>query len=294
MSVPALILTLTGPDGSKTLSAGEGYALTRLEGLTAADVTLTLQKCALTDGSRAAGTRIEPRVVEVEAAYVGARDKELVRGEWLHFLSPHAALTLQVQVGKIIRSTACFVSVPLRDLRGAFAEPLRFSFTLTCPDPALYGGGFHENMAGVVPMLTAPLSLFLNADAAAGAAGLTGAYKVFRERITVVNDGDLDAGLVLTFTAKGPVTNPRLDNLTTGQFIRVLCTLAQGDVLTVSTVRGRKRVELNGVNISQKKDPQSSFFQLVRGKNVLRYAADENVTNLDDVRPSCDFAWLGV
>lgn len=294
MAEKTIVLTLVCEGESMTISRAQGYSITALDGLESSDVTLQLQPDAQNDGGRATGVRIEPRVVEVEAVYLGTRDKESVRARWLHFLNPHNEFLLKIEYCEKKRHVMCHVSVPFRDLRANLCEPLRFSFGLTCPKPALLGEGFHENMAGVIPMLCAPFSLFSNTDDAGHIAGATAAYKIFRERLTVNNTGDMDVGIVLTFTAKGPLKNPRLDNLTTGEYIRVLCDMDQGDLLMVSTVQGKKRVEMNGENISNQKDRQSKFFQLRRGVNVLQYSAEENYMNLEDVRPSCDFAYLGV
>lgn len=287
MSAANIVLRVARGEESIALSKDTGYHITVLEGLEAADVTLHLQADAQYDGSRETGERIEPRVIEVEAVYRGGIDKDTVRRRWLHFLNPHDELTLFIEYCGVSRWVTCRVSVPFKDLRAHLWEPLRFSFTLVCPKPALLGSGFRENMAGRIPMICDPFSIFEGA-------GFTADYRVFQQRLTIENTGDMDVGLTLTFTAKGNVKNPRLDNLTTGEYIRVLCDMEQGDVLLVSTVHGKKRVELNGVNISQKKDRQSKFWQLRRGVNVLSYNADENVSNLDDVRPSCDFAYLGV
>lgn len=287
MNAANIVLRLARGKESIALNKDTGYHITVLEGLEAADVTLHLQADAQYDGSRETGERIEPRVIEVEAVYMGSLDKETVRSRWLHFLNPHDELMLFVEYCGVARRAACRVSVPFKDLRTYLWEPLRFSFTLTCPKPALLGDGFHENMAGRIPMVCGMFSIFEEA-------GFTADYRVFQQQLAITNTGDMDVGLTLRFTAKGAVKNPRLDNLTTGEYIRVLCDMDQGDVLLVSTVHGKKRVELNGKNISQKKDRQSKFFQLRRGVNVLSYDADENVSNLDDVRPSCDFAYLGV
>ncbi|MEG1276331.1 MAG: hypothetical protein RSD27_11700, partial [Ruthenibacterium sp.] len=142
-----------------TLSRGQNYNITLLNGLESSDVTINMQSDAQSDGGRETGVRIEPRCVEIEAVYTGLLDKEVVRSKWLHHLNPHSDCTLRVNYCGVKRHVGCKVSVPFRDLRKNLAEPLRFSFTLQCPKPALLGEGFRENMAGKIPVLCAPFSV---------------------------------------------------------------------------------------------------------------------------------------
>ena len=81
------------------------------------------------------------------------------------------------------------------------------------------------------------------------------------------------------FTARGEVVNPKL---TAGSgYVRVLATLAAGDVMVVD---GRTRsVAINGQNVSAKLDRQSSFDGIVfaLGSNTVGFGADVGANLLE-------------
>ncbi|WP_153123285.1 phage tail family protein [Peribacillus tepidiphilus] len=103
--------------------------------------------------------------------------------------------------------------------------------------------------------------------------------------VNVFNDGQVASGMVIQFKALGTVENPSLFNLDTREFFKINKTMTAGEVITVNTFQGKKRVEssLNGVtsNIFNMIDYQSKFMQLAVGDNLFRYDADSNVDNLE-------------
>ena len=62
-------------------------------------------------------------------------------------------------------------------------------------------------------------------------------------------------------------------------------TMAAGEIITLTTDFGNKRVEsnLNGVTINAFNyiDIESTFLQLATGDNLFRYDADINIDNLE-------------
>ena len=58
--------------------------------------------------------------------------------------------------------------------------------------------------------------------------------------------------------------------------------MQKGDVIEVINEPNRKLIYINGQKDFSKLDRlQTTFFSLAPGKNMLGYAADENVVNLD-------------
>jgi hypothetical protein len=174
----------------------------------------------------------------------------------------------------------------LKDKRANLYDPFAFYFELTCPNPYFIGDEFSDDIARKVPMLITPFSIFKGAN-------LTLAYRKYNNELTVMNPGAVSTGLEIEFIATNIVKNPRIDNLTTGEFLRVIVDMKAGDHLIVTTEHGNKRIELNGVNISQKKDRTSTFFQILEGENTLSYTADDGYTSLE-VYPRWSAKYLGV
>lgn len=80
----------------------------------------------------------------------------------------------------------------------------------------------------------------------------------------------------------GPAVNPVVTNVTTGERIKVNCTLAEGEILEINTDFGVKSVyRVTGSNresLNQVIDISSRFFWLRPGTNYLSYDSDNKET----------------
>jgi hypothetical protein len=100
----------------------------------------------------------------------------------------------------------------------------------------------------------------------------------------MMNEGDVFTGFLITITAIGEVTNPTLNNLDTGEEIRIVKDLLPNDVVKISTMTGNKYVELTRnevtTNIVGDLTRGSTLFGLNPGLNRFELTADVNETNL--------------
>lgn len=103
--------------------------------------------------------------------------------------------------------------------------------------------------------------------------------------VNCINDGDVETGIRIDFKALATLVNPSLFNVNTREFIKIKKTLAAGEVISVSTYFGDKRIisRLNGVetNAFYAIDEDSTFLQLDKGDNLFRYDADSGIDNLE-------------
>lgn len=103
--------------------------------------------------------------------------------------------------------------------------------------------------------------------------------------VNTVNEGDVPCGMRVEFKALATLTNPSILNVNTQEFIRINKTMVAGEVLSVTTGFGNKKVEstLNGIktNAFNFIDISSTFLQLDVGDNLFRYNADTNIDNLE-------------
>jgi hypothetical protein len=91
------------------------------------------------------------------------------------------------------------------------------------------------------------------------------------------NYGQVDAPIVIEI--KGACVNPRIENETTGEFIGFKdLTMNTNDVLVIDTTFGQKKVELNGVNVFNKLDFASTFFNLQIGDNAIDFSDETGST----------------
>jgi hypothetical protein len=102
---------------------------------------------------------------------------------------------------------------------------------------------------------------------------------------TLNNGGDIDTGLLVTFSCTSTVTNPSLLNVDTREFIKVNKVMSAGEQIIISTGSGEKYIKgiVNGVEYNYFKyvDFDSTWLQLHTGENTLKYDADSNVAGLE-------------
>lgn len=265
------------------ISYHSDYFLSAVEGISGINTSLNLMQTAQIDGSVYIGERVEPRNIVLTVMIY--QDLERKRHHLQRVFSPHKTGTLTYTGDNISR----FISYRVESLDIPDSnQPNKFAtISLLCPDPFFRDvQEFTKNMADTIPLFTAPFALPPHGRALS--------VRVFQQEATIVNPGDKDTGLTIVFhAARGTVTNPRLDNLTTGEYVQVNITLSQGQKLVVNTNRGSKGVLLNGVNKSHLKDRESTFFQMRTGENVLKYSAESGQSNLD-VYPKWTAEYWGV
>lgn len=103
--------------------------------------------------------------------------------------------------------------------------------------------------------------------------------------VNVNNNGDVECGMRVEFKALATLTNPSILNVNTQEFIKINKTMTAGEIISVSTYFGNKKVisTLNGIttNAFNSIDWQSTFLQLHTGDNLFRYNADSGLDNLE-------------
>ena len=110
-------------------------------------------------------------------------------------------------------------------------------------------------------------------------------YRAPQLIVNAFNEGDMDAGTVITIRALGEAKNPTLLNVVTQEKMSFTIDLEANDVLTVYTAYGQKRITLrsNGLesNAFNTLDAGSTWLQMHPGDNFLRYSAELNEDNLE-------------
>ncbi len=94
----------------------------------------------------------------------------------------------------------------------------------------------------------------------------------------IENNGTVEAGVTFVVTATVQSTNPRIHNLSTGEFIGVHATLEPGDQIEICTVTGSKRIThiRDGVRTNYINTLMlgSSWLQMAVGANEYSYTVD--------------------
>jgi hypothetical protein len=132
--------------------------------------------------------------------------------------------------------------------------------------------------------LVAPNPLFLKPyEESSELSFLMGGMKMFKlptgfslrgKKRKILNNGQIFTPVKIAF--HGPGTKPRVNNLTTGEFIEINSTLEDGDILFIDTTEMNKSVRIKRSDGSEENafgqiNLDSTFWKLVQGENLLSY-----------------------
>lgn len=263
-------IIITNQNGeSITLGNQAPYFLETIDGVGEVPVAIESQKAPKQDGSTYLDNVLDNRAVSIEGTIITKGD-------------PAAVLMARRKMQKVLNPKLGSVAVTyhqgnqVREIKGlAETTPVfpggqgskglyyqKFLLHLLCHQP-FWLDTFYESremsylMGGIKFKLILP-TVF--------------SYRGFKRR--AVNEGDVATPVEIEF--KGPATNPTVNNLTTGEFIKVNRELGEEDVLTINTAFGQKYVRINGQNAFHYIDLDSVFWQLVPGENTLSYQSNND------------------
>lgn len=101
-----------------------------------------------------------------------------------------------------------------------------------------------------------------------------------QQTLTCTNNGDTATPIYAVF--HGDITNPRLDNITTGKFIKATMNLALQDTLVINTTPGRHSCRyVTAAGVDNNGFPyissDSEFFMLEPGDNTITFSASTSI-----------------
>lgn len=251
-----------------------------LEGFGNFENALSTVDNAVGDGGIITSTRIAQKDRTITAISRNPAINDILRKVALSFFNPKATYRIYTTYmgvtrwceGKIYR-----FSLPTENVH----RDMKMTITFLCPSPFWRSyDDFGKNIASVMPMCGFPY--LCNANKTSGVPqGITGGRFNFAQLITLENDGDAETFCKAVFTAKGTVVNPKLtinDN-----YVRVLETMNEGDVIVMDFAKNPPTVQKNGVNFIGHCDRTSAFDEmaLVVGDSILSFDADTGSNLLD-------------
>lgn len=261
----------------ETVFIGTGtYELIGVNGLSGLSADIQTQKAPYQDGVTYIDTLLDPRVIEINAMIRETSAQNLFnrRRELQRVLNPKLGKGTLKYVypnsTKVIDAIPSHSPIMPNDSDSQNHSFQKVAITFLCPDPS-----FRDEVATEINVSSfeGGFSFPMEFDIDFGTVG---------QEATVNNIGDLPTPILATFN--GPVTNPVLENVTTGQQISVVISIATGERLEINTAFGQKSVILydtlnNPTSYFSAVDPTSDFFMLQQGENVLSYASSGSAGN---------------
>lgn len=243
-----------------------------IQGIEASSYTINTAQSEQ-DGATITSIKIEAREITITGD-IEKNDKELTnREELIRFFNPKQEGEMIITRNNISRKIQYRVS-SLDFVTNKMYECIDFTLILESTEEPYFSDAKNSGnyLTAVSSQFTFPLVI--------SPTKIMG-YRTFKPVMPLVNDGDKETGIEIIVTAKrGKMDNIKLI-LNNNEYIKVNVTLEQWDELRINTNPRKKSVMLNGVNIINKIDRNSTFFNLKIGKNILKYECDNGNTNID-------------
>lgn len=245
-----------------------------IEGIEASSYTINTISSEQ-DGAIVTSTKIEPREITITGDIEKNKNETANRDKLIRFFNPKVTGELYITRNNVERKIQYRVS-SLDFATNKLFEYIQFTLVLESTEDPYFEDANNRgnNLTLISPQFTFPLVIMQERKKIMG-------YKVYKTYMPLVNDGDEKTGIEIIITAKrGTMKNIKL-TLNDNDYIKVNQTLNQWDVLTINTNARKKSVMLNGTNIINRIDRNSTFFTLKQGKNILKYECEDGGTNVD-------------
>ncbi|RRC92718.1 phage tail family protein [Erysipelotrichaceae bacterium OH741_COT-311] len=298
MEKEILLLTFKNKDKTLLIGTGQDIKITDIEGLISSDYKIHTKSSALQHGSIVTGTKVNERLIRVWFSIDTYNLTDELRQKLIHFFNPNDVINLKINYWHHQVQIDCLVQDFDEEEYTSFYDLLSFRLELKCPHPFFKSlDSFGKNIAENTANFYFPLAFAEVADTKHEKKKVF-SFKTFSDVVTLQNDGDVDVGMIIELTAEnGTVTNPKITNSETKQFIECIVEMQKGDVLIFNTNVGHKSIKLKRgdeiTNVSNKINKQSTYFRLGLGQTKISYDASLNKTNLS-VRIFFNPEYLGV
>ena len=269
-------------NNNKSIELGNAapFLVTTIDGLGSPQNEIYTQKSPYQDGVTATHSSLGPRNIVIEGKIMDSNreNRQAYRNKLLSVFNPKLDGKLIIDLGNVKRQIDCIVEQAPYFSSKAERNYQDFSINLIAPNPywqdtsttkeeiAIWRGAFEF-----------PLELFEE--------GIELGYREPSLIVNIFNKGDVPCAMTIQFKALATVVNPSLFNVSTREYFKINKTMNAGEIITITTHFGNKRVELNqnGVisNAFNWIDLNSTFMQLEPGDNLLRYDADDGIDNLE-------------
>ncbi len=251
--------------------------------------TLTIQNVTTQgynqDGATLVNSYITPRDMEISGQMkaLTTSDMQRLRDRMIEIFIPKKDITLIHFYGGVARKIIVRVEKsPEFSFTGAGAVQ-NYTISLVAVNP--YWMDAEESVvqiANTVGQFHFPLCIPLTE-------GVVFGIKSSAMIKTIQNVSAMRIGMQYTFIANGSVKNPQLFNIGTREFMRLLCVMEAGEIITIQTGQERTVTRIRGgltedyIGRVDLAGGGSTFLELEPGDNHFRYGAEdgENVLEIE-------------
>ena len=247
-----------------TFGVGSPYTITEFEGLNPPKATINTNTTATLDGGVFNSSKLEMRSINIAFAI----EDEAEKNRLAVYSVIQSKLPLRIYYQSDLLDL--FIDGYVEDVDiSYFAKKNIVTVSVLCPFPYLKGA------QEIVNDLNSVLGRFTFPFASPAAGSLVfGTYDTISS-IEIENKGSVQTGLTFELYAKGVLTNPKVIDYLTAEFMEIETTMQAGDIITITTGQGNKTVTLlrSGVktNIFNLFSKNSTWLQLDVNGGIYTY-----------------------
>ena len=260
-----------------TFGMNSPFTVTEIQGLNPPSSTINTSQIALMDGAKFNSSKMNMRTLNIA------------------FAIEYEAAKNRIEVFKVLKSKQYVKMQYIGQYRQVFIEGYIESIDITyfemkqivtctiiCPSP------YFKEAQEIVNELQSIISAFHFPFASTAEPQLVFGYISNELGVTIENDGDVECGMQIVLFANQAVSNPKIFNYMTRDYIGLNFNMQQADQITIDTRQGQKSATLlrGGVetNIFNYVMPGSTWLQLEANGSTFVYevgtgtASDLDVT----------------
>lgn len=216
-----------------TFGMNSPFTVTEIQGLNPPDATINTSQIAIMDGAKFNSSKLNMRQINVA------------------FAIEYQAAANRIEVFKVLKSKQYVKMTYIGEYRNVFIEgyiqSINISYfekkqivtcSILCPDP------YFKQAQEIVDRLTNIISAFHFPFSSTADPQLVFGYVSNDIGITIENDGDVDCGMIIELYARSAVSDPKIFNYITQDFIGLDFDMQTADLITIDTRQGHKTVML--------------------------------------------------
>ena len=259
------------------LTGNVNYSITDISGLHPASATISTSELSMYDGSTFNSAKINEKQIDINVAIECDAERNRI------------ALYKVIKVKRYIKilysngTRDVFIEGYVSDMQiDFFAMKQTVTISILCPDP------YFKDAQEIIDDIAATVGAFHFPFGITATDKKPLSYRDKTAQINVINEGDVETGMIIEIHASGSVINPAIYNRETGEFVKVETTLQSGDTLYINTIRRQKSVRIlragEFINVFNDFSRDSTWLQLEPGDNVFVYEGDSGSSIYMSVR----------
>lgn len=258
------------------------YYVTSIEGLTPPAVTVNTSSAGLIDGEFYNSSRMRPRNIVITVVLEGNIEANRQK---LYSIFP---LKKEIEIYYANKNRDVKIKGYVESIEGdIFVQREQMQISIICPRSYFEGtAAIQSDISRVVPLFEFPF----NIEQPVPISELR-SNPISR----IENVGDVECGCIVTAKFKSVMTDFKITNLSTKQYLKVSdYAFLGGDILTICSIQGSLSISLvrgtETINLLPYVDNGSSWLEITSGLNIFTYSVTGG--SIDKVEVNIEFTPL--